>query len=74
MFPGALGSCSLSKRPSHNHECGTPVHGSVLDESGVGNSVCHRTSTELSALVDSLGVATGRETDNMNMVRMGEAI
>ena len=73
MFPGALGSCSLSKRPSHNQECGTSEHASASDESGVRDSVRCRTSTELSALVGSLGVATGREADNMNTVRMEEA-
>ena len=73
MFPGALGSCSLSKRPSHNQECGTPEHGLASNESGVGDTVSCRTSTELSALVGSLGVATGTETDNMNLVRMEEA-
>lgn len=73
MFPGALGSCSLSKRPSHSHECGTPAQASASNESGVGGTVCCRTSTELSALVGSLGVATGTETDNMNMVSMEDA-
>ena len=73
MFPGALGSCNLSKRPSHSHECGTPVQASVSNESGVGDTVCCRTSTELSALVGSLVVATGTETDNKNKVRLEEA-